>query len=95
MNDKERASRQEGLRHLFSEHLKKIQDVKGIAKVQDLAARAGLAPSAVSNFRLGKKLPTLEHLIMLSVGLDCNPRDLIPANAVALVLDLKPKYPAR
>lgn len=73
--DKARVTRQEGLRRLFGEHLKKIQDVKGIAKVQDLAAACGLAPSAVSNFRLGK-----------------NPRDLIPANAVALVLDLKPKH---
>jgi transcriptional regulator with XRE-family HTH domain len=54
----------------------------------ELARRTGIQAPVLSNMEKGKRLPNLEHIGLLALALDVQPRELIPDALIELVRPL-------
>lgn len=69
---------QPDLRTTFSLNLRTVRKFLGWGQAE-LADRAGLAPSAVSHFETGTRLPSLPNLLRLCDALSCTADRLLRA----------------
>ena len=53
----------------FGEHLRKEREAKGLSQIE-LAEKAGLQPSAISHFELGRRSPSFDNLRRLADALN-------------------------
>jgi transcriptional regulator with XRE-family HTH domain len=53
----------------FGEHLRKEREAKGLSQME-LAEKAGLQPSAISHFELGRRSPSFDNLRRLADALN-------------------------
>lgn len=56
--------------------LKEVRESKRLSQT-DLAKLTGLKPSAISHFETSQRTPCLKNLILLCIGLNCSPNDLL------------------
>jgi transcriptional regulator with XRE-family HTH domain len=54
---------------IFPKRLKAARDLRGLGQ-DDVAARAGMQPSAISHFETGKRKPSFDNLRRLAQALD-------------------------
>ena len=62
---------------MIGEEIRRRRREKGLTGVQ-LAARAGMAPSAISQIETGKRTPLSASVIKLAAALECEVADLYP-----------------
>jgi transcriptional regulator with XRE-family HTH domain len=71
---------------MIGEEVRRRREDLGLTGAQ-LAARAGMAPSAVSQIETGKRMPNFTSVIKLAEALGLSVGDLFPKGQVALPLD--------
>jgi|SRR5918995_3191177 transcriptional regulator with XRE-family HTH domain len=75
---------------MIGEEIRRRRREKGLTGVQ-LAAKAGMAPSAISQIETGRRSPHSASVMKLAAALECEVADLYPkAPQVPLPLELHP-----
>ncbi len=60
----------------FPHHLKRVREYRGWTQ-QELADKAGIAVTQISNFECGQRYPSLANFCRLCNALDCSPEALL------------------
>jgi transcriptional regulator with XRE-family HTH domain len=60
----------------FGEHLKSLRIAKKLSQ-EELAFRCGIPLSQIGRFERGERSPTLSTFLLLSTGLDIEPKKLL------------------